>query len=266
MIDYSTVTETPGDGISREAARMMRERYALTARLARGGDVLEVSCGTGQGLGLIAREARRVVGVDITFASVRKARAHYGSRVALVQGDAERLPFPDGSFDLVAIHEAIYYYPDVDAAMQEAARVLRKTGTLLISTINPEWPDFNPSPYSAGYLNAAALADLLRRRFDAVRVEVSFPAEVRGAKARALSAIKRFAVARDLIPRTMHGKRLLKRLVFGELESVPPEILDGGGEPTAWPLETSPRGASAFKVIYAFAQHVDPARSPGERS
>lgn len=252
--DYSTVTEMPGDGVSREAAAMMRERYAITVRQATGRDVLEISCGTGQGLGWLASHARCVVGADITFGSLGKARQHYGGRIPLLQCDAHSLPFVDGSFDVVAIHEAIYYYRDVDASLAECRRVLRLGGTLIISTINPEWPDFNPSPFSSMYLPAPELSMTLQRHFDEVRIFLAFPAQAKGLRGEALSLLKRWAVALGLIPKTMKGKRFLKRLVFGELESVPREL--AGGDPTfsAVPLDGGAWDPRTFKVIYALAE------------
>lgn len=254
MIDYSTVTEVVGEFVSAEAAAMARERYQFVADRADGQDVLEVSCGAGQGLGQVAARARTVVGVDITFASLVAARRHYGRRIPLLLGDAEALPFAAGSFDIVAIHEAIYYYSDIDRAFREAQRVLRSGGRLFISTINPAWPDFNPSAFSTTYFQAGALAAVLGRSFDAVELFGAFPAVTRGIRGRALSAFKRVAVAWHLIPRTMRGKRLLKRLVFGKLVPVPAELSPGEAPATLQPLASDGFGAEQFKVIYAVAQ------------
>jgi SAM-dependent methyltransferase len=261
VIDYSTVTEIAGEFVSREAAAMMRERYQFVAERAGGLDVLEVSCGAGQGLGCTAARARRVVGVDITAASLAVARAHYGRRIPLVRGDAQALSFAAGSFDIVAVHEAIYYFPDAALAFAEAYRVLRPGGRLFISTINPEWSDFNPSPFSTSYLSAEALADALGRRFDRVEMFGAFPVIEGGVRGRALSALKRLAVAWRLVPRTMRGKRLLKRLVYGPLVPVPAELAPGATPATVTPLLEGDSRAARFKVIYSIAHRSQSSNS-----
>lgn len=217
--------------------------------------MLEVSCGTGQGLGYTARAARGVVGADITFASLAAARRHYGSRIPLVHCDALRLPFLQGAFDAVAIHEAIYYYSDVTEAFREAYRVLRSGGKLFVSTVNPEWADFNPSAFSTRYLAASSMAEALADCFTNVELFGAFPVERGGSSQVALSVVKRAAVAWGLIPKTMKGKRFLKRLVYGELVPVPAEIAQAPehfeGIARLTPGEAAIDG---FKVLYAIAQ------------
>lgn len=252
--DYSSVTETPGDGISREAAAMMQTRCAVTAWHGRDRDVLELSCGTGQSLGWLARHARSVVGADITLASLRAARAHYGARISVVQSDVQRLPFADGSFDLVSMHESIYYYPDVAWALAETRRVLRLDGTLVVSTINPEWREFNPSLFSTGYLNARMLGEALGAVFPRVEIYFAFPAGNAGLKTRMLGAAKRWAVSNRLIPSTMKGKRLLKRLVFGSLIIVPAEVVTVDDAAPLISIQAAGASPDAFKVIYAVAE------------
>lgn len=254
--DYSTVTEVVGEQISPESAAMMRHRYSFVSMRAEGLDVLEVSCGAGQGLGCIASRAHLVVGVDITHPLLAIARSHYRSRIPLVRGDAQALPFATGTYDVVAIHEAIYYYPDADRALTEAHRVLRPGGRLFITTINPDWRDFNPSPFSTSHLDATALAEALARHFELVEMFGAFPVVVGGVGQRALSALKRLAVAWRLIPKTMKGKRLLKRLVFGPLVTVPPEFEPSQEPPIVSPQSSASLRRGLFKVIYAIAHRA----------
>lgn len=254
MIDYTTVTEVTGGFVTREAFDMMSGRYQFVAERASNADVLELSCGVGQGLGLTALAARSVVGLDITFASLKRAQLHYQGRLPLVQADAACLPFCESRFDLVAIHEAIYYYPDLMRVLAEVHRVLRPGGQLCVSTINPEWADFNPSPFSTTYLTAAELARALQSRFVAVELFGASPVSSGGLKATSLSAVKRLAVALRLIPKTMKGKTFLKRLAYGALVPVPAELVPApkAAAVAELPLDNSP--VTKFKVIYAIAR------------
>jgi len=164
------------------------------------------------------------VGADYTEALLRTARRHYGGRVPLVRLDAQTLPFKPRSFDLVLLYEAIYYLASPDGFVDEAARVLRKNGQLLICSVNCEWREFNPSPFSTSYLSAGELSTLLGRHGFSVEVYGAAPVAARSVWENAVNVMKRIAVGLGLIPKTMRGKARLKRLVYGRLSSLPAEI------------------------------------------
>jgi ubiquinone/menaquinone biosynthesis C-methylase UbiE len=95
-------------------------------------NVLEVGCGMGEGLNFLARlvDPARAVGLDISAAAIRRANALLarGDRLTYVEGDAERLPFADGEFDLVINVESSHNYPDVERFFREVSRVLKPGG------------------------------------------------------------------------------------------------------------------------------------------
>lgn len=95
-------------------------------------NVLEVGCGMGEGLNFLTRlvDPARAVGLDISAAAIRRANAILarGDRLTYVEGDAERLPFADGEFDLVVNVESSHNYPDVERFFREVARVLKPGG------------------------------------------------------------------------------------------------------------------------------------------
>lgn len=108
------------------------------------GRVLDV--GSGTGLGAFAIAARfpdaDVVGVDLSEDMVAEARrktpSELAGRVRFEQADAARLPFPDESFDLVALGNMIPFF-------DELARVLAAGGTLLVAfSSGPETPIYVP--------------------------------------------------------------------------------------------------------------------------
>ena len=93
--------------------------------------VLEVGCGLGTDGAQFAQAGADYTGIDLTEAAVDLARRRFelfnldGSfRVA----DAERLDFPDNSFDLVYSHGVLHHTPDTAAAVREIHRVLRPGG------------------------------------------------------------------------------------------------------------------------------------------
>ncbi len=253
-IDYSTVTELPGGRASREQLAMLYTRYAYAAQFCEGKDVLEVACGAGQGLGYLSVKAGRLVGVDYTEPLLKQARQHYGQRIPLVRLDAHRLPFPHQSFDVVILYEAIYYLAQPDLFLEECKRVLRPKGFVLICTVNKEWTDFNPSPFSVRYFSARELSDLLKRHQFDVELLGGFPVRRDSLKDRVVSAIKRIAMALHIIPKTMRGKEFLKRIFFGRLTALPAEIEAGMTEYIP-PVRLSGNGSGVqYKVIYAVAQ------------
>jgi ubiquinone/menaquinone biosynthesis C-methylase UbiE len=252
--DYTDVTEVPGLGATREQMSMLYTRYRTAQAFCEGKDVLEVACGAGLGLGYLARKARRIVGGDYTERLLRLAQRHYRGRIPLVRLDAHALPFRDRSFDVVILYEAIYYLTEPDRFLAECRRVLRVPGVVLICTVNKEWSDFNPSPFSVRYFSSRELIELLQRQGFAVELYGAFPALKNSARDRVLSLLKRAAVALHLIPRTMKGRAVLKRLFFGRLTPIPPEVTEGMAdlEPLV-PIAADTVNRS-YKVLYAVAR------------
>ena len=101
-----------------------------------------LDCGCGMGFWLFAmRRLRRLelVGVDADPGRLEWAeREHVDA--TLVQGDAQKLPFDDDSFDGVLMTEVLEHLPDDRSALFEAKRVLRPGGVLAISVPNARYP------------------------------------------------------------------------------------------------------------------------------
>jgi ubiquinone/menaquinone biosynthesis C-methylase UbiE len=99
-----------------------------------GKDVLEVSCGHGGGASYLSRTLHpaRYTGLDLNPTGVRFCRRrHAVDGLTFVQGDAENLPFADGSFDAVLNVEASHCYPNFPRFLAEVARVLKPGGQFL---------------------------------------------------------------------------------------------------------------------------------------
>lgn len=99
--------------------------------------LLDVGCGTGVFAAHIRRRfpQARVWGVDLTarmlLEGAARWQAHAGA-VQAVQGDSERLPFADGSFDVLTCANSFHHYPNQGRALAEMRRVLRPGGRLLL--------------------------------------------------------------------------------------------------------------------------------------
>jgi phosphatidylethanolamine/phosphatidyl-N-methylethanolamine N-methyltransferase len=113
-------------------------KAAIAATNRLGGRVLEVGVGTGISLPQYAPNLR-IFGTDISEAMLRKAKARVTElRLNNVEGlavmDAEKLEFPDDSFDIVMAQYVVTAVPNPEVALDEFARVLRPGGELIILT------------------------------------------------------------------------------------------------------------------------------------
>lgn len=224
MADFSEVTERSGDRVTKGQIADMHHRYTWAAEACRGRRVLEVACGTGQGLGLLAKVATTVAGTDVEPKSIHAARATYGQRFELTVGTAEELPAADGSVDAVLIFEAIYYLPDVKVFLRECRRVLSPGGLLLITSNNPDLFDFTKSPLSNRYYGAAELRQLLEE--NGFRPALFGYARASGLplRHRVMRPLKAAAGKLGLVPKTMRGKQVLRRLLYGQLPRMPADL------------------------------------------
>ncbi|MFQ6079305.1 MAG: class I SAM-dependent methyltransferase [Thermodesulfobacteriota bacterium] len=253
-VEYSTVTELPGDRITHEQLARMFHRYRFAANFCEGKEVLEVACGAGQGLGYLARRATRVVGGDCTEKLMMSAREYYKDRVEIHPLDAHQLPFKDKSFDVLILYEALYYLAKPEIFFQEANRVLREGGVLLIATVNKDWPEFNPSPLSTYYFSPPELGHLLQSNGFEVEFYGAFSAVPKTVKEKIVATIRKCAIAFHLIPKTMKGKEFLKKIFYGKLLLLREEIEDGMCEyvpPVPIPSDIP---NFEYKVIYAVAR------------
>ena len=99
--------------------------------------ILDVGCGTGalaEAL-LEAIPGCCMTGIDLSSAMVARARVRLAGRAEVREGDAERLPFHDGTFDLVVCNDSFHHYPNPDRALFQMWRVLGQGGSLVMGDV-----------------------------------------------------------------------------------------------------------------------------------
>src|SRR6478752_4006725 len=111
-------------------AQILREQ-------GRSAQVLDVGCGAGFLSNHLAREGFTVTGIDSSQASIDVASRHDETgKARYLLGDASRLPFPDGSFDVVCAMDFLEHVEEPAAIVAEMARVLKPGGAFFFHTFN----------------------------------------------------------------------------------------------------------------------------------
>lgn len=120
------------------AHTLIADRAVQKMPLSAGDRILELGCGDGWASCMMARaagESARVVGLDISDAMIRHARAKSASivNVEFVCARAERIPYGNASFTKVLSIEAFYYFEDQEGVLRELLRVTSPGGQLLLA-------------------------------------------------------------------------------------------------------------------------------------
>jgi 2-polyprenyl-3-methyl-5-hydroxy-6-metoxy-1,4-benzoquinol methylase len=159
---------------SKIAAYEHLPRYELAKVQAIGKNVLDFGCGTGYGSAALAEVAASVTGLDIDQAAITWANAtHRNSKLTFHLCSDLGATLPKNSFDIVTCFEMIEHvnYETQQAAIASIAQMLRKDGTLLISTPNPEITKlYGANPYHLREMTLPEFHDLLGKHFSHVRV------------------------------------------------------------------------------------------------
>jgi SAM-dependent methyltransferase len=128
------VPASSGPDRARRHARMLQEVLRDVAAPA---VIVDIGCGDGAATHLAARVSpgHRIVGLDWSADALRQARAR-GLTLVRAEVEPSGLPLASGCADVVIMSELIEHLVDPDSALDEARRVLRPAGTLLLSTPN----------------------------------------------------------------------------------------------------------------------------------
>jgi malonyl-CoA O-methyltransferase len=177
--------------LQREVGRRLLERLDLVRIDPQ--RILDLGTGTGHCIpSLFARFGNaEVVALDIAWSMLAQARkrGRWLRRPRCVCGDAERLPFADGRFELVFSNLTLQWCTDMGATFHELQRVLRPGGLLLFTTLGPDtlrelrdsWRSVDGYSHVNGFFDMHDVGDeLLKARFsnpvmDVERLTLTYP-------------------------------------------------------------------------------------------
>ena len=165
------------------------ERYRFATDFVRAKHVLDIACGEGYGAAAFTKAgAASVVGVDISPDICEHAQHKYGLDIRI--GDAQTIPLPNRSIDLVVSFETIEHVHFPAVFLAECTRVLIPEGTLIVST--PNRPVYSnqgrQNPFHHVEFDTNEFVELLSTRFRFVQLYTQFNQSVAWWSPRSLAA------------------------------------------------------------------------------
>ena len=162
LIDHDRIAEVyEGTVGTREFQQVSRRRIHWMCAQVGGPDVLDVGCSQGIASVLLAREGHRVIGIDREHEAIRAARerldqeeAQVRERVEFRIAEGRAVGFANGSFDAVLLGEVLEHQLDPGKLLEEARRVLRPGGRIVVTTpygVHP-YPDHKEPLYLSALL------------------------------------------------------------------------------------------------------------------
>lgn len=134
-----------------------------------GKTVLDAGCGNGYLTRKMAQTAKKVYGVDFTEKLIELAKQKNNpANVEFSVGNLEKLQFPDSAFDLVLCNMVLMDVENIEKAIAEMSRVLKKNGIIVASIIHPcfENPPFTYSLFEEKEGKKARLGRVVQNYFD----------------------------------------------------------------------------------------------------
>lgn len=129
---YDLINDLQSFGLHRYWKRQLTHLAA-----GRSGErALDLCCGTGDVTFALARQGVEAVGLDFSEPMLAVANQRLANKktpaIQFVRGDAQQIPFPDASFDIVTISYGLRNLADWEAGLREMRRVLRPGGRVLV--------------------------------------------------------------------------------------------------------------------------------------
>jgi ubiquinone/menaquinone biosynthesis C-methylase UbiE len=118
------------DVFTAESKLRIIDAFRRMTGLPAGARVADLGCGSGAFTQLLREAGYNVTGIDISGKLIAVGRTKYNG-LDLIEGDAENLPFPDGSIDGVMLSGLVHHFPDPRRLAAETHRVLRRDGRFM---------------------------------------------------------------------------------------------------------------------------------------
>jgi len=154
-----------------KARRRLVRRHAqrVRDRLGRPLRILDVACATAMSFRFLS-DLGTIRGLDISNETIHFAKQRGIDRI--VRGDAQKMPFLDGSFDLVLALDAFEHFPDDEGSMGEASRVLAPGGTLIctVPAFMSLWSPHDDAFHHLRRYTRGELKGKLSKRLDIERI------------------------------------------------------------------------------------------------
>lgn len=134
-----------------------------------GKKVLDIATGTGFATVGFAMAGADVTGIDLTDYAVRSTRRNFALRSltgTIIQMDAQKMTFPDATFDLVCAHGCLMHMPDTKGAVGEVFRVLKPGGTAYAWMYHKGWYYW----FGMVFLRGILMGKLFQYRFDTLKL------------------------------------------------------------------------------------------------
>ncbi|MEQ9403275.1 MAG: class I SAM-dependent methyltransferase [Cyclobacteriaceae bacterium] len=147
--------------------RLLKAYYAAKPFIK--GDLLELGCGEGRGVELLAPLASSYTGIDKISAVVETLSSKYPD-YSFSDGVFPPFPYPDESFDAIVTFQVIEHVKKDDEFVKEISRVLKKGGCALITTPNIKMT-LSRNPWHEREYTATQLEDLCKKYFTDVEMK-----------------------------------------------------------------------------------------------
>jgi ubiquinone/menaquinone biosynthesis C-methylase UbiE len=127
------------DVFTPQASARLADAFVRLSGLKSGARVADLGCGSGTFTALLAGAGYACVGLDLSSQLLAVGHRKYPD-IEFVEGDIERLPFPDASFDGVMLSGVVHHFPDPSRCAAEVFRVLRPHGRFVAFDPNRKNP------------------------------------------------------------------------------------------------------------------------------
>ncbi len=139
MHAYDVTAQIYDERYSEEQHRKYQK--ALESAPVLGRKVLDVGCGSGMFIPEIATQAELVVGVDVSFELLKKAKEHKTKNSHIIQADADHLPFRNDAFDAAFSFTVLQNMPKPQKTLQEIKRVTTPEGKIAVTGLKKAFPN-----------------------------------------------------------------------------------------------------------------------------